>query len=140
MNLSKFDYLDLSSPSTGAYAKDFSESGSTASNLTPFGISTISYSSAANTYTLAAPITNVEKVIILNSTKVPDSTAINTRIYTGSTAITIMSDSTTYVENLYINVQPPFASIRLLGLSTSQWGVLSKHGAVQLSTANTYTT
>lgn len=139
MKLSNFDSIDLSAPSTGSYVRHFSENASTSANLTAYGVSYLSYSTAANKYTLAAPITGVEKTIILNSTKVMDSTAINTNIYTGSTAITIMGNSTTYKDNLYINIQPPYASIRLLGLSTAQWGVIGTYGAVQLSTANTYT-
>jgi hypothetical protein len=35
---------------------------------------------------------------------------------------------------------PPYASIKLVGLSTAEWGVLNTYGAVQLTTAAGYTT
>lgn len=137
MKLSQFETLEFAS--TGGYTNEYQEVATTSVNLLPYGISTISYSTSANQYTLGAPIAGVEKVIVLNSTKVSDSTSINTRVYTGSTDISIVSNTTTYKDSLYINVQPPYALAKLIGLSTSKWGVVGAYGAVQFSTANTYT-
>ena len=117
------------------------ESGSTASNLTAYGLSLLSYSTAdAKLYTLDAPVTGKRKILTLNTTAVPDSTAIDVSVYTGSTAIFIRDNSTAYTEKLYINMLPPFASVELIGLSTAEYGVLTTYGAVQFSTAGTYTT
>lgn len=137
MKLNRLDYIDLNTES-GSYIAMAQETASTATNLRAFGMSLLPYSTAANKFTLSAPIAGVEKTIVLNSTLVADSTAINTTIYTGSTAIVIRDNSTLYNDKLYINVQPPYANIRLIGLSTSQWGVIGTHGAVQFSTAGTY--
>ena len=118
----------------------FTEAGTTSTGLKSYGQSILPYSSAANLFTLNAPITGVEKVICLDSTKVADTTAINTAVYTGSTAILIMDSSTTYAPKLFINMLPPYASVRMVGLSTATWGVLGTYGAVQLTTAAGYTT
>jgi hypothetical protein len=118
----------------------YKEDGSTASNLTANGISVLPYTSAANTFTIDAPVVGVEKIVALKSTAVADSTAIAISVYTGSTAILINDDSTTYAPKLYINFLPPFGSVKLVGLTTAEWGVLGTYGAVQLTTAAGYTT
>jgi len=122
------------------YASNLNETGSTSTNLSAKGLSLISYSSVANTFTLAPPEKGVEKVIAMDSTKVADSTAIAISIYSGSTAIFFRDDSTTYTEKLFINMLPPFSSVKMIGLSTSKWGIISNKGAVQFSTAAGYTT
>jgi hypothetical protein len=118
-----------------------SETGSTATNLTADGVSFLAYSSAANTYTLDAPVTGVIKSLVLGTTLVADSTAIAISVYTGSTAIHILDNSTAIALKLYANFLPPMGSIQLVGLSTILWGVLgTAYGTVQLTTAAGYTT
>lgn len=117
------------------------ETGSTASNLVADGVSFLDYSSAANTYTLDAPVTGVIKSLVLDSTLVADSTAIAISVYTGSTAILIYDNSTAIAPKLYVNFLPPLGTIQLVGLSTIAWGVMgTPYGAVQLTTAAGYTT
>ena len=142
MILSRTDFLDLdaSGNSTGSFIVEARETASTTVNLKAFGVSIVPYTTADNTFTLDAPITGVRKSIIMNSTLAPDAVAKDTNIYTGSTAIFIKDNSTTYNPKLYASLQPPFASLELLGLSTSEWGVIGSHGAVQFSTAAGYTT
>ena len=122
------------------YASNLNETGSTSTNLSAKGLSLVAYSSVANTFTLSPPETGVEKIIAMDSTKVADSTSIAISIYSGSTAILFRDNTTTYTEKLYINMLPPYAGVKLVGLSTSKWGVLGTHGAVQFSTAAGYTT
>ena len=129
------DYdLNLKAPLGGL------EIGSTAANLSAHGISSIPYSTVANVLTLDAPVYGVEKDIYMNSTAVTDTTAITTMVHTGSTAIFIRDNSTAYAKKLYASFQPPYAHLKLLGLSTAEWGVISTYGAVQFTTAVGYTT
>lgn len=118
----------------------YSEAGSTVSNLRSYGISTIPYTTAANAFTLAAPVVGEKKILYMNSTAISDSTAINTSVYTGSTAIFIKDNSTAYAPKLYANLQPPYAYLELIGLTTAEWGVVNAYGGVQLTTAIGYTT
>lgn len=137
MKLNSLDTLDLGN---GNYIIPNLETATTTANLAAYGISTIPYTTIPNVYTLAAPITGVEKTILMTATTGTNATAVNTAIYTGSTAITISANSTTLVYPLFINLQPPYCSVQLIGLSTAKWGVLGTYGAVQFSTAGTYTT
>lgn len=114
------------------------EVATTSANLMAYGVSQIPYSSAANLFTLDPPKTGVRKTLVLTSTKVADSTTIAMSIYTGSTAIGIKDNSTTYNPKLYVNMIPPYACVELIGLSTSEWGVIGTHGGAQISTAVTY--
>ena len=88
MKLNSQDYIDLSN---GNYISPNQETGTTTTSLKAYGISTVPYSTAANLFTLGAPITGVEKTLILNSTLVADSTAItllsNTLMFIVSSSI-----------------------------------------------------
>ena len=127
-------------PNYRDFYQDNFEDASTASNLKSHGISLVPYSSATNAFTLDAPIAGVRKTLVMNAGVIADSTAINTSIYTGSTAILIQDNSTTVAPKLYVNILPPYANVELLGLSTSEWGIVSSYGAVQFTTAAGYTT
>jgi len=116
------------------------EDGSTGTNLANHGVSLLTYSTAANLFTLDAPVAGRKKEIVLNSTVAPDATAIAFSVYSGSADIFIRDNSTTFTKPLYVNMLPPYASVSLIGLSTSEWGVLSSFGAVDFSTAAGYTT
>lgn len=117
------------------------ETGTTATALVNYGASLLSYSTAdAKAYTLSAPAVGVGKTLILNTTVAPDTTAIFSSVYTGSTAIFIMDNSTAYAPKLYAGLGPPYALLELVGVTTAVWGVKTAYGNVKFSTAATFTT
>lgn len=115
--------------------------GSTAANLANNGISTLSWSTAGDpAYTLAAPAAGVEKTIVLNTTAVQDTTGIFSSVYSGSTATFFIDNSTAYAPKLYVGFQPPYSAVKLVGLSTAQWGVLAAYGGTKFSTQAVFST
>lgn len=122
---------------------NYTETGSTGTNLKAYGHSQVTYSTAAaNKYTLDAPIVGIEKILTMTSTKVMDSTSVVTTVYTGSTAIFIRNNTTTYSADnalpLYVSMQPPYSCVKLIGLTTALWGIVGTYGAVQFSTQQVY--
>lgn len=117
------------------------ETGSTAASLVNYGVSLLAYSSdAGKAYTLGAPAIGVTKVLVLQTTAVPDTTGVFSSVYTGSTAIFIMDNSTTYAPKLYAGFGPPYARVELEGHSTALWGVVSAYGNAKFSTSAVFST
>lgn len=105
---------------------------STAANLSAYGVSVLQTWSTAQTvqYTLNAPVTGARKVIALNTTSLPDSTAIHTFVYSGSTAIFIYDGSTALKTQQKIGFEPPNSAVELVGLSTVAWMIINSVGVV----------
>lgn len=117
------------------------ETGSTAANLVNYGVSLLAYSSdAGKAYTLAAPAAGVGKTVILNTTVAPDTTGVFSSVYTGSTAIFIMDNSTAYAPKLYAGFGPPYSIVELVGVTTALWGVRNAYGNAKFSTSATFST
>lgn len=121
-------------------AQKLYEVGSTASNLSNSGLSLLSYSSGGSNFTINSPRIGVSKNLVLDSTKVAESTSVAVSIFSGSSEKFFRDNSTAYAEKLYINMLPPHASVHMIGISTSKWSILSYNGSVQFSTAIGYTT
>ena len=139
--VSTTDAQTLQNKTLGLGTVQNTETGSTATSLVNYGVSLLSYSSdAGNAYTLSAPALGVRKVLALQTTAVPDTTGIFSSVYTGSTAIFIMDNSTTYAPKLYAGFGPPYARIELEGHSTALWGVVSAYGNAKLSTSAVFST
>jgi hypothetical protein len=115
--------------------------GSTATALLNYGVSLLAYSSdAGKAYTLATPYPGITKTLILNTTVVPDTTGVFSSVYTGSTMIFIMDNSTTYAPKLYAGFGPPYSMVKLMGITTILWGVEAAYGNAKFSTSATFTT
>lgn len=131
----------LQNKTLGAGTVQNTETGSTAANLVNYGVSLLTYSSGAGkAYTLGAPALGVRKALILQTTAVPDTTGVFSSVYTGSTAILIMDNSTTYAPKLYAGLGPPYARIELEGHSTALWGVVNAYGNAKFSTSAAFST
>lgn len=125
--------------SSGCYVNN--ETGTTTASLLSNGLSILTgYSTAGQKYTLGAPYVGAEKTVVLKTTSVADTTGVPVNIYSGSTATFFRDASTAYKEMLYINMLPPYACARLVGISTAEWMVMGTFGRVQTSTGVTYTT
>lgn len=125
--------------SSGCYINN--ETGTTTANLLSNGLSVLTgYSTNGQKYTLSAPYVGAEKTLVLKTTAVADTTGVPVNIYSGSTATFFRDASTAYKEMLYINMLPPYACARLVGISTAEWMVMGTYGRVQVSTAVTFTT
>jgi hypothetical protein len=135
---STFSTSFLGSTSNPLYASNDYDTASTSANVKNHGLTIVPYSTAAQVFTLDAPVMGVRKTIAMNSTRAADSTSLNTAFSVGSA--TIKDNSTTYAPKTYAVLRPPFASAELIGLSTSEWGVISSFGEVKFSTAATYST
>jgi len=105
---------------------------STATNLSAYGVSVLQTWSTAQAvqYTLNAPVTGCKKTIILNTTYLPDSTAIHTFVYSGSTAIFFYDGSTALKTQQKIGFEPPNSAVELVGLSTAAWMIVNSVGLV----------
>ena len=117
------------------------ETGSTASNLVNYGVSLLSYSSdAGKAYTLSAPAVGAQKMLVLNTAVAPDTTGVFSSVYTGSTAILILDNSTTYAPKLYAGFGPPYSLVELVGVTTALWGVKAAYGNAKFSTSAAFST
>lgn len=117
------------------------ETGSTGTNLVNYGVSLLGYSTdGGKAYTLSAPAIGIEKTLILNTTLAPDTTGVFSSVYTGSTAIFIMDNSTTYAPKLYAGFGPPYSIVELVGVTTALWGVRNAYGNAKFSTSATFST
>lgn len=139
--VSTTDVQTLQNKTLGAGTVSSLETGSTATNLVNYGVSLLSYSTdGGKAFTLAAPALGVGKMLVLNTTAAPDTTGVFSSVYTGSTAIFIMDNSTTYAPKLYAGLGPPYSLIELVGVTTALWGVKAAYGNAKFSTAATFTT
>lgn len=131
----------LTNKTLGAGTVSNVETGSTATSLVNYGVSLLAYSSdAGKAYTLAAPAVGVGKTVVLNTTAAPDTTGVFSSVYTGSTAIFIMDNSTTYAPKLYAGLGPPYSLVELVGVTTALWGVRAAYGNAKFSTSATFST
>jgi hypothetical protein len=112
--------------------------GTTSAALPNTGVSVIPYSTNGNKFTLAAPAQGTQATLILSGTVAPDATAKWVYVYSGSTGVTMIDDSTAYNPKLFIGFQPPNSSVSLVGLSASQWNVINKSGTVRFSTSASF--
>lgn len=116
-----------------AGAVNFVENGSTGTNLKAYGLSRLTANSSgadSNKYTIDAPMIGIMKTLTVGAVA---GTSDGPAVYTGSTAITIVANST--AGNLYVNLNTPYASATLIGLTTALWGVVATHGTVVFSTS-----
>lgn len=114
------------------FESNYLGSASTSVDIPNYGLSAVNASTgvAKNKYTLAAPDIGVEKTIYavtVNTTDIPV-------VYSGSTAI-VFRDGSTGAEKLYIEFNTKYASVNLVGISTSRWLVTSYVGDVSFSTS-----
>jgi len=131
----------LENKTLGTGTARYSETGSTAANLVNYGMSLLSFSTDnSKLYTLAAPAVGIEKFLVLNTTVAPDTTGIFSAVYTGSTAIFIMDNSTAYAPKLYAGLGPPYTMIKLVGVTTALWGVQAAYGNAKFSTSTVFST
>lgn len=107
---------------------NYFEDGSTASNLTAYGISFLAASTAAGTmkvYTLNAPVKGMIKELVLQSTIAPMGSSDATQVGTGSSNIDIITYNSTVIAVDYTNIalQTPYTYVKLIGVSTSRWAL-----------------
>ena len=132
---------NLTNKTLGAGTVANVETGSTATGLVNYGVSLLAYSSdAGKAYTLAAPAVGINKTVVLNTTAVPDTTGVFSSVYTGSTAIFIMDNSTTYAPKLYAGFGPPYSLVELVGVTTALWGIKAAYGNAKFSTSAVFST
>jgi hypothetical protein len=107
---------------------NYVENGTTTANLVAYGVSLLEPSTAAQTikkYTLNAPIKGIFKDLLVSSSGAVTGSSDVTIVTTGSSNIDILSYGTTLLTGDLHNIamQSPYTYARLLGLSTSRWGI-----------------
>ncbi len=104
------------------------ETGSTATNLTNYGISAVGSTAAKNKYVLDAPLPGVRKTIY---TDLADSTRYPI-VYGGGALFE--SGSTKLADALYVSLQGVGSAVDLIGVSTAKWLAVGEVGTVAYTT------
>jgi hypothetical protein len=105
---------------------------STSSNITNYGISSVNISTGIGekVYTLNPPDIGVSKTLYAYTANTSDYPVI----YTGSTAITIRDGTTALGTLLRVQLKNNYASVTMVGITTSAWLLTSHEGAVTFTT------
>lgn len=98
----------------------------TGTTVNPYGVTTFTNGSDDKTYSMGAPIVGLEKVLVADIS----STGVTT-VITDSTTTTIFGTTNTAIA--FSTGAGRYRNVSLVGLSTSQWAVVSSSTGVTLS-------
>lgn len=110
--------------------------GASAIGVPNYGVTHIVKSTVAETYVLDAPVTGVEKTILVTGvTTASTSVALTVRGSTGTTVKFGGASQTQFTVTATSGAAPDIAGVTLIGLSSTLWGVASNTTGVVFGTS-----